>query len=329
MLRSLFLTAFAAALTMAAPVAWAQVPAEVLLEVEGDHATPGEIRFGPGNWHPSAGKSTATGMTASTEARPIRTRYINGTEPGSATFVPVVPAAGNYEVSVTWPSSGNATNVLYTVHTANGDVNVTLDQAGWGGIRTPNGNRWVSLGTHPLPQGQAPVVTVTSQADSQVTESRNVHRVYVDGLRLVPAGGVTVAQAPSPPPPSPVAVDPVVIDPVAELPAATATTISWRTSLDAGRTEARSADRRVIVYAFTASSRGCREMEGGALADPRVIAALGAEVPVRVDVTGNESLARTLSVYRVPAVIVLNSRGEEITRRVGAMTAEELLDLIE
>jgi hypothetical protein len=330
MMRSLGLKATGALLALAAIGVRAQVPSEVVLEVEGQHAAPGMVRFDTGTWTVSVGKSLAGGLTRPGETAPVHTRFINGTQLGSATFVAQVPAEGTYEVFVTWSSSGNATNVLYTIHASSGDATVTLDQDGWGGSGQSNGNRWISLGIYPLAGGTTPVVTVTSQADSRPLENRNAHRVYADAIRLMPSGASAAISAAPPAPEEPSSAfepaEPAAANPASTAPAATE--VNWRTDLDAARAEASSSGRRIFLYACSAQSRGCRQMESGTLADPRVIETLNGVVPVRLDLTADPSQAAELSLYRVPTFILMNSQGSEITRQIGTMTAEELVSLL-
>lgn len=78
-------------------------------------------------WANSSSKSAASG-TSGTGAR------FNDDVSHSATaqFVPDLPDAGDYEVFVTWGTSGNADNLKYTVNYNGGSSHRLLDQQGWG-----------------------------------------------------------------------------------------------------------------------------------------------------------------------------------------------------
>jgi hypothetical protein len=302
-------------------------PREIVVESVGTPAEDGSFYVVDGDWDPSTAKSTAQGVT--TDGRSL---YVDGGEDGTAVFVPNVAATSMYEVFITWPRSANASDSLITVTHADGREQFNLDQDGWGGQGHSNAGRWISLGTHRLEAGTSATVAVTAQANSRALHSANAHRTYADAIRIVPTdASVAAVPTPAPPPiyvaptPTPSSPPPVVIDMVEVV---SSDSIDWRPSLTSARSESRSSNRRLAVYAYTPTSRGCQEMEGSTLHDPTAIAALNGAVPVRLNLQRSEAAAGEFSLYRVPTLIVFEPSGTEVGRLVGRFTTGELRDLI-
>ncbi|MBN1475159.1 hypothetical protein JXA47_00250 [Candidatus Sumerlaeota bacterium] len=291
----------------------------------------GTFRTLDGNWNTSVGKSLAAGLT-----HDEGTLFMPLGRPGSAIFQFNIPASGTYDVYTTWCTSGNSTDALYTIQHADGRSQVTLTQDGWGGRGSSNANEWVRLGTHRFEAGRPASVTVTSQEGSTTPDDRNAHRVYADGMRLVPrdAGGTMIASGGSsastssrytPPTPAPV----VASRPEPRsAPAGESSLISWRYSHDIAEAESRSDGKPLVIYAYTERSRTCRENEATLLRDPGVIANLSDTVPLRINLSENTDLAPVLRVYRVPTFIVVDANGREVGRHLGPITSQELIDLI-
>ncbi|MBN1476451.1 hypothetical protein JXA47_06855 [Candidatus Sumerlaeota bacterium] len=305
-------------------------PREIIVNSVGTPAADGSFYIVDGDWDPSTAKSTAEGLSSDG-----RSLYVDGGEDGTAVFVPNVAATAMYEVFITWSRSANASDVLITVTHADGRGQFNMDQDGWGGQGASNANRWISLGTYRLEAGTSSTVAVTAQSNSRVLHSANVHRTYADAIRIVPAdASATTGPPPAPtpvyipptrPPTPPPAPAPVVIDMVEVVPS---DAVDWRTSLNSARSESRSANRRLAVYAYTPTSRGCQEMEGSTLGDPTAIAALNRAVPVRINLQRDESAAAEFSLYRVPTLILFEPTGAEVGRLVGRFTTQELTELM-
>jgi hypothetical protein len=305
-------------------------PREIIVSSIGTLAEDGSFYVVDGDWDPSTAKSTAEGLSAD-----VGSVYVDGGEDGTSVFVPNVAATAMYEVFITWSRSANASDVLFTVTHADGREQFNMDQDGWGGQGPSNANRWISLGTYRLEAGTSATVAVTAQANGRVLSAPNAHRTYADAIRIVPAD-TSVATGPpipptpvyippTPPPTPPPAPAPVVIDMVEVVPS---DAVDWRASLNTARSESRSANRRLAVYAYTPTSRGCQEMEGSTLSDPTAISALNRAVPVRINLQRNEAAATEFSLYRVPTLILFEPSGAEVGRLVGRFTTQELTELM-
>lgn len=280
-------------------------PREVFLDADSDDPLRGSFHAIAGPWQHSTGRSHAEGLSWG-----IGSWFVPGREAAAAVFAPLIPAPGLYEIFVTWSTSGNSTGVLYTVTHADGQSQLTLDQNGWGGSGDSNADRWISLGTHRLEAGTTNTILVASQVNSRAPVTQNAHRVYADAVRVVPRG----SEAAAPPVPLP--------------PAVGEGEIAWRDSLEAAQAESRAMERPLVIYARSAQSRSCREMEQTVLTEPAVVAALNAAVPVRLDLDRDPVAIRRFSIYRVPTVIVLHPDGTEAARRVGQLTATDLVGLV-
>jgi hypothetical protein len=289
----------------------------------------GTFRTLDGNWNTSVGKSLAEGLS-----HDEGTLFMPLGRAGNAVFEFNIPAPGTYDVYSTWCTSGNSTDALYTIRHADGQSRVMLTQDGWGGGGRSNGNAWVRLGTHRFEAGTPASVTVTSQEGSTPPDSRNAHRVYADGIRLVPrdTGGPMIASSTPTRTPTrtPTTPAPVVI-PRPEprpTPVGESSLITWRYSHDIALAESRANRKPLVIYAYTERSRTCRENEATLLRDPSVVATLSVTVPLRINLSESTDLAPVLRIYRVPTVIVVDANGREIGRHLGPITSEELIDLV-
>jgi len=86
---------------------------------------------------------------------------------------------------------------------------------------------------------------------------------------------------------------------------------------------------RVTVVYFTAKwCTWCRKMSVGTFANERVRAMAERFVWVKVDIEEQRELAAIFAVQGVPNMVLLNVKGEVLTRRGGYMTSEQLLTLL-
>jgi hypothetical protein len=88
-------------------------------------------------------------------------RHDGGTKDGkqSATFAPDLPAAGKYEVRLSYaPNPNRATNVPVTVTHAGGTTTIRVNQR----LTPPADKAWVSLGVFAFAKGKGAEVTVTN-----------------------------------------------------------------------------------------------------------------------------------------------------------------------
>lgn len=286
---------------------------DLIVEVGVDTPEVGSFHTASGAWLDSEGKSLAPGLT-----HDQGTMFLANGRDGSGVFNFNIPASGTYGVYVTWCTSGNSTDALYTIQSAEGESRVSLTQDGWGVGGGSNANAWVPLGTFRFEAGDPCSVTVSTQPGSSIPDGRNAHRVYADAVRLVPQGtmGPMIASASRTmraPEPEPLTVSSLV---------------DWRSGLDEARAESRRTGKPVLIYAYTSRSRTCRENETGLLQDSDVVLSLNSIIPVRVDLGENTALAPELRIYRVPTVIVTGGYGEEISRHVGEVSKADLIELV-
>ena len=129
-----------------AMVGWSQ---DIIIESYSDGKNSNDFSSVEGKWNESTGKSTAAGLTAT------KSVYNDAdTAPGVARFTPDIPAAGQYEVFLTYPIQGNATGVKYTVVSADGSKDISLTQNGRDYGHQPKANTWYSLEPTSLTPGK-------------------------------------------------------------------------------------------------------------------------------------------------------------------------------
>ena len=81
----------------------------------------------------------------------------------------------------------------------------------------------------------------------------------------------------------------------------------------------------VVVYFSMHGSELCRQFEEGVLADPGVIAATRGFACVRFNVDQHQAPAQKFDVRGVPALLILDARGNELARVAGLIAKEKLL----
>ena len=101
--------------------------------------------------------------------------------------------------------------------------------------------------------------------------------------------------------------------------------IPWRKDLAKAKGEAAAAGKPVLVY-FTATWCGpCQSMKRQTWADPRVEAALGRVIPVKIDVDEQPNVARDFNVDGIPRLQLVRPDGSLGPAHVGFISADELL----
>jgi protein disulfide-isomerase len=102
--------------------------------------------------------------------------------------------------------------------------------------------------------------------------------------------------------------------------------VPWRSDLFAAQSEARQADKPILLY-FTAEwCEPCQVMRRNVWTDPRVADALKGFVPVRLDVDRQAELARQYNVQVLPNFLILDPRGQITRTSEGAKEAQEFID---
>lgn len=110
---------------------------------------------------------------------------------------------------------------------------------------------------------------------------------------------------------------------------AQAASVAWQTNAPVFRADASPTNPPTLIY-FTATWCGyCKVMDRTAFADPAVVSAVGRQQAVKLDLDANPELATKLKVSGVPAFLLVNDRGEEISRTVGASEVGEFLKWLE
>ena len=140
-----------------------------------------------GTWLDSTGKSTAEGCSLE-----IGSRFVDiasGPSGARAQWTLVPGESGSHDVQVTWPRSGNANNVTYTVtsgdETSRQTQSHVLTQNGWGGGEAGNANEWITLATVEAQAGEPIVIEISDEAVSGGPDTINAARMYADAARLV------------------------------------------------------------------------------------------------------------------------------------------------
>jgi hypothetical protein len=145
-----------------------------------------------GKWTESTAKSTAEGVKA-TKA------YFNdaNSEAATARFTPNLPAGGKYEVFITYPISGNATDIKYTVKSADGEKTLALTQNGRELSHTPAANQWYSLGVYNFAAGKEGYVELSDPlTGAHPLPNEPNARIYADAVKFVPVDAATPVTAP-------------------------------------------------------------------------------------------------------------------------------------
>lgn len=107
---------------------------------------------------------------------------------------------------------------------------------------------------------------------------------------------------------------------------APASSIAWRTDLDAALAEARSANKRVLVDFSADWCPPCQTMKHDVWPHPRVAEAISAGyVPVLVDADRDTVLADRYQVSSIPTILLLDADGRVVKRNNGFLPRAGML----
>ncbi|HPS79031.1 MAG TPA: thioredoxin family protein [Thermoanaerobaculaceae bacterium] len=102
--------------------------------------------------------------------------------------------------------------------------------------------------------------------------------------------------------------------------------VPWAASLDLARSRAAAGNKLVMVEFYASWCGWCKRLEARTLADERVIRALAAVVPVRLDGEGGgQSEAERLGVRGYPTIVFMAPDGREVGRIPGYLDPEPFL----
>ena len=108
--------------------------------------------------------------------------------------------------------------------------------------------------------------------------------------------------------------------------AAPSSAVAWRTDLDGALAEARSADKRVLVYFSADWCPPCAAMKHDVWPHPAVARAIDAGfVPVMVDADRDNGLSSRYRVESIPAVLMLDADGRVLKRNDGYLPRSGML----
>ena len=105
--------------------------------------------------------------------------------------------------------------------------------------------------------------------------------------------------------------------------------ISWLTELPPALAKAKETGRPIMIDFYADWCGPCKMLDAETYSDDRVAAASTNLVMVRIDVDQNQPLASRYRVESIPTIVVLNSEGTEIERKIGFMSVGPMLTMME
>ncbi len=186
---------------------------EIIVESYSDGHNSQSFSSVQGKWTESIGKSTAPGLTAT------KAVYNDAdAEAAVARFTPDIATAGKYEVFITYPVQGNATDIKYSVLSADGSKEIVLTQNGRDLSHEPLADKWHSLGVFNFTAGISGYVEVSDPLTGEhpLPNEPNA-RIYADAVKFVPADGAAPVVT-SDAAPAAGNVTPAITAPVEQLP---------------------------------------------------------------------------------------------------------------
>ncbi len=105
--------------------------------------------------------------------------------------------------------------------------------------------------------------------------------------------------------------------------------LKWYNNLDVAISEAQKT-KKPIFSVFSASwCQACQQLESEALVNNQVKQKLAQNyVAVKIDVDTNPELSSKYGIYSIPALIFMNSNGEETKRIEGYQSSDQLLSVL-
>ncbi len=310
-----------------------------------------------GNWFDSVGKSLVEGVTPGIGSRFLT---IDGPSPtGSFEVTPFIPSAGQYEISVTFGTSGNVENCKFILEVNGAQVKTGyFNQRGWGSteLNDPgNANVWISLGIFDLPQGDKTKLIISADEVKGKADSKNNGRLYADAIKFSPPS----SQGSSAPTPSdstsafqqttqvqqttnsPFALDSktdVNTNPfqapqtsqqsAVQTPSALVSNgpVSWMADYTEAIKEGTRQNKPILLFFYSEMGRLSIQMENQILYNTSVLPYLQNFICCKIQITdtSNARLSEYYEVFKAPTLIFLNPQGymkgrEDKTIDVAAM----------
>ena len=103
---------------------------------------------------------------------------------------------------------------------------------------------------------------------------------------------------------------------------------AWGDDVSAALKEAKSADKPVLVDVWAIWCVPCREMDETTYKDQKVLEAMADFIPVKVDADAKKIFIERYRIDAFPTILILDSRGNEITRLLGYVDAGDLLEIL-
>ncbi len=107
----------------------------------------------------------------------------------------------------------------------------------------------------------------------------------------------------------------------------------WQTFSEAKYEQSLKGNEKMVIDFYADWCIPCKELDGMTFSDPRVVEELQKFTPYKVDMTqtlsdATENLRNKFSIVGMPTVLIINSKGEEVQRLTGFVSADEFLKFI-
>lgn len=112
------------------------------------------------------------------------------------------------------------------------------------------------------------------------------------------------------------------------LPFATAGEPAWGDDISTALKDAKSANKPVLVDVWAIWCVPCREMDETTYKDQKVLETMTGFIPVKVDADAQKIFIERYRVDAFPTILMLDSRGNEITRLLGYVDAATLRETL-
>jgi thiol:disulfide interchange protein DsbD len=102
--------------------------------------------------------------------------------------------------------------------------------------------------------------------------------------------------------------------------------LKWYTNLDTAISEAQKTKKPIFAVFSASWCPACQQLESETLVNNEVKQKLAQNyVAVKIEVDTNPELSSKYGIYSIPAIILMNSNGEETKRIEGYVSPEQLL----